>query len=276
MNLHKASVLNRVAKSAAPALAKVICSDLLYKPVRVIDAYLNFLMGRGAGTGWDLDSEIRIASKFLKSAAPVVFDVGANVGKWSERMLKAHPEVTVYMFEPSPKCREEIYKLGLSRNILIPAALGSSPGVSRLNFSSDTDGSASLHARGDSYFQDREYRSIEVEVTTIDQVLEKHSIEFVDFMKMDIEGHEFNALEGASKSLKEKRIGALSFEFGSGNINSRTFFRDFWKLLSSSGFSISRIAPGDILIPIHEYYEDLEYYRGVSNYIATLQDSEVR
>ena len=261
-----------MAKSAAPALARVVCSELLYKPVRVFDAYLNFLMGRGAGTGWDLDSEIRTASKFLKGADPVVFDVGANVGKWSERMLKAHPGVSVYMFEPSPMCREEIEKLELSRSVVVPAALGSSPGFARLNFSSDTDGSASLHARGDSYFQDREYQSIEVEVTTIDEVLKSNSIKYVDFMKMDIEGHEFSALEGAATSLRERRIGALSFEFGSGNINSRTYFRDFWKLLSDAGFSISRIAPGDILIPIREYYEDLEYFRGVSNYIAVLPE----
>lgn len=273
MNLHKVSPLNRAAKSVAPALAKVICSGLLYKPARMFDAYLNFLMGRGAGTGWDLDSEIRAASKFLRSGNPVVFDVGANVGEWSEKMVQAHPEVRIYMFEPSPSCRKEIESKSIPGATLVPAALGSSKGVANLNFSSDTDGSASLHARGDSYFQDREYRSIEVEVTTIDEVIKSHAIEFVDFMKMDIEGHEFSALEGAKNSLKERRIGALSFEFGSGNINSRTYFRDFWNLLSNAGYSISRIAPGEVVLPIGEYYEDLEFFRGVSNYIAVQTDS---
>ena len=38
------------------------------------------------------------------------------------------------------------------------------------------------------------------------------------------------ALKGAANSLASGMIKALAFEFGSGNLNSRTFFRDFWDL----------------------------------------------
>jgi hypothetical protein len=97
-------------------------------------------------------------------------------------------------------------------------------------------------------------------------------LEFVDFLKMDIEGHELFALRGAETALKEHRIGALLFEFGGGNINSLTFFRQFWELLTSAGFRIWRITPGGKPVFIDEYYEDLEYFRGVSNYVAELKD----
>jgi hypothetical protein len=89
-------------------------------------------------------------------------------------------------------------------------------------------------------------------------------------MKMDIEGHELFALRGAQRALTSRKIGALSFEFGCGNINSRTFFRDFWNLLNGSGFDIWRIAPGGREVRIIEYYEDLEYFRGATNYVAAL------
>jgi hypothetical protein len=52
-------------------------------------------------------------------------------------------------------------------------------------------------------------------------------------MKMDIEGHELFALRGAKRALARGVIRPLSFEFGTGNINSRTFFRDYWDLLTS-------------------------------------------
>jgi hypothetical protein len=90
---------------------------------------------------------------------------------------------------------------------------------------------------------------------------------------MDIEGHELFALRGAKNALKAGCIRALSFEFGSGNINSRTFFRDFWDLLTMYEYKIVRVLPGGKLYSVRAYNEDLEYFRGVSNYIAYRQDA---
>ena len=88
---------------------------------------------------------------------------------------------------------------------------------------------------------------------------------------MDVEGHELFVLRGARQSLASRKIGALSFEFGCGNINSRTFFRDFWELLTGAGFSIWRITPSGKYLPVGDYYEDLEYFRGLANYVAELK-----
>jgi FkbM family methyltransferase len=234
----------------------------------VLDAYMNFLMGKGSGTGWDLAHETEIAASLIHRDVPVLFDVGANIGDWSKGMLARVPRARIFLFEPAPACQERIRSLNLPNALLIPNAVGERPGKTLLHFSSSLDGSASLHARGDSYFRGLDYKAMEVEVVTLDQVMEQHGIEFVDFVKMDIEGHEFSALQGAGQSLKARRIGALSFEFGSGNINSRTFFRDFWNLLTSYNFKLWRVTPAGRLLPIEDYYEDCEYFRGVSNYIA--------
>jgi FkbM family methyltransferase len=271
MRLERATLLNRLAKKCAAPLSFLLCSRWLHNPARMLDAYLNFLLGRGAGTGWDLQHEIQNALSCVYSERPIVLDVGANVGKWSQGFLEAAPQARIYMLEPAPACQRQIQALALKSATLIPCAIGDRPGKASLHFSSATDGSASLHARGDSYFQNRDYQTVEVEVTTIDELLVRHQIEFVDFMKMDIEGHELKALQGAATALKEKRIGALSFEFGSGNINSRTYFRDFWELLNAHDFRLSRITPGGRLVPLEDYYEDCEYFRGVTNYIAQLK-----
>lgn len=273
LKLHKWGGLNSLAKLLAKPLSLIACSRFLCKPVSVMDAYLNFLLGKGAGTGWDLTSEINTALSLTHRPTPVILDIGANVGSWSEHFRRLSSTAKLFMLEPSPGCRAEIAtKSSLNNAIVIPAAASAHAGKASLYFSDPTDGTASLHRRGDTFFHDLTYSQMEVETVTIDDIIKSWKLDFIDFLKMDIEGNELFALHGASDALSKRLIGAMLFEFGSGNINSRTFFRQFWDLLDSAGFRIWRIAPGGQLVPINEYYEDLEYFRGVSNYVAQLKD----
>ena len=270
MQLHKPSFANKAGKTAAKPLSRILCSRLLYKPSRFLDAYLNYLAGKGYGTE-DLQGEIRAALTRINRPQPVVFDVGANVGNWTEGLLRQRPDAKVFMFEPSPGCQTAIRAKKLPGITLIPIAVGENPGQATYHSSSTTDVSASLHVRKDSPSWDLNYATTTVDVCTIDQIMDSQKIQSVDFMKMDIEGNELFALRGARQALASRKIGALTFEFGCGNINSRTFFRDFWELLASAGFAIWRITPGGKEILVDEYYEDLEYFRGATNYVAALK-----
>ena len=237
----------------------------------MLDAYLNFLIGKGSGTGWDLGEEVRAAVARIKRPEPVVFDVGANVGNWSEELLKSIPTAKVFMFDPSPDCQAAIRQKSLPGIRLFACAVGESAGQMAYYSSSATDGSASLHARRDTPFEGLTYKQNSVEVRTLDEVMATEKIDFVDFVKMDIEGHELFALKGAKQSLAARKIGALSFEFGCGNVNSRTFFRDFWDVLTAANFAIYRITPRGKDVLVEDYYEDAEYFRGATNYVAELK-----
>ena len=50
----------------------------------------------------------------------------------------------------------------------------------------------------------------------------------------------------------------IQFEFGGCNIDSRTYFRDFWELLHDK-YNFFRIMP-DGIVPIDEYSETLEIF----------------
>jgi hypothetical protein len=128
-----------------------------------------------------------------------------------------------------------------------------------------------MYERGETYFRGIQQRRVTIPVTTLDAVLSEHNIDFVDFAKFDIEGAEFSAFQGGKTAFLQGKIGALSLEFGSGNINSRTFFRDFWDFLTCHRYEIFRILPGGRVMPVRDYYEDLEHFRGVSNYLARLR-----
>jgi len=64
---------------------------------------------------------------------------------------------------------------------------------------------------------------------------------FVDLVKIDVEGNELNVLEGFGNAIFA--VGAIQFEFGGTSIDARIFFRDFWYFFTDKNFLIYRITP---------------------------------
>ncbi|HQN20638.1 MAG TPA: FkbM family methyltransferase [Syntrophobacteraceae bacterium] len=273
---HHPGLLNAFVKRTTPFISRVFLECGFTRFLPLLESYVCFIQGKGAGTGWNLQGEILAALPHIRRHGAVILDVGANVGEWSIRVLEAlgAAECRLFLFEPSAYCRRVLGSLNLPRTTIIPAAVGDKAGTAAFNSPEPGSPIGSLHPRRDSYFQEFEFFREQVNVVTIDDFMDDYEIDMVDFMKLDIEGNELAALLGAGRALDARRIRALTFEFGSQHINSRTFFHDFWDLLHPAGFSVYRICPGGFLIPIEEYYEDLEYFRGVTNYLATLHEAD--
>jgi len=265
-----AQLAQRGARLSSPVLA----FTRLFGLVRAAEVYSAFLLGKGSGAGWDSAGE----AAALKSVSPngplTIFDVGANDGTWAVQLAKllGRPDNRFFLFECAPYCYDGLDKrwAQIPNPLLEKCAISDMIGTATLHMPTRGSGLASLHARGDKCVVQEQYETIVVDTTTLDAMAEKHGIDRIHILKMDIEGHELAALHGAERLLTEGRIDAIQFEFGSANVNSRTFFRDFWSLLSERyGYSINRILPGGRLLPVRSYYEDLEYFRGATNYLAT-------
>jgi FkbM family methyltransferase len=257
------------AKFVVPAAVTFLSSKRAQSAISLSETAIALLQGKGSGSGWDIAAEITAAMKFIRHGC-TVFDIGANKGDWSRAIYnKLNGAVRLVLFEPQEACFGHLETLVSNGAILIKAAVGDRDGNSILYSPGDAAGNASLHKRNDTYFAEQVFTPYPVEVVSIDSFLRTSAIDSVGFMKMDIEGHELFALRGARDALSNGVIHALSFEFGSGNVNSRTFFRDFWELLTGYRYHIYRVLPGGKVLRIRRYDEDLEYFRGVSNYIAT-------
>jgi FkbM family methyltransferase len=262
--------LRSIVRRIAPILAPKVTREPWLNYIRWFETYFALLQGKGAGDGWELKAEVDVAAKLVARGNPVIFDVGANVGRWSKIFLDKRPDAQMFLFEPAQACRTAIEDLHLSRARVIPSAVGRRKETALLHTCNPTAEIASLYARRDS--AEVKFSAVEVPVVRLDDIIEEFQIEMVDFVKLDIEGAELDALFGAATALHSGTVRALSFEFGMNNIESRTFFRDFWDLLVPLGFSIFRIAPGGTLIRIREYREELEYFKRVSNYVAVRSD----
>ncbi len=266
------SRLTRTVKRLLPGTASLLSGEAAQSAIWYVELAASMLRGKGAGSGWDLAGEIAAALKFLAPGS-TVFDVGANVGEWSSSIRRGlGGDVRIFMFEPQLACCDRLQDLVRDGAVLIKAAIGDTCGKLPLYTPGGTAGNASLHIRKDTYFDVAAFSPQFVDVITLDDFIEETQIASVDFMKMDIEGHEIFALRGASKALDAGLIKAISFEFGSGNLNSRTYFRDLWDLLTGYRFRIFRVLPGGKISLVKRYDEDLEYFRGVTNYIAALGD----
>ncbi|HWU41232.1 MAG TPA: hypothetical protein VN203_26560, partial [Candidatus Acidoferrum sp.] len=100
-------LLNILGKKMAPWLSRLLRSRSAVTVVGMLETYLAFLQGKGAGSGWDMQAEVGVALAHLSGPNPIIFDVGANDGDWSAQILKAlGPNCRIIQFEPSPLCQE--------------------------------------------------------------------------------------------------------------------------------------------------------------------------
>jgi FkbM family methyltransferase len=256
------------AKRAASTLSRGASRLGLLPGLEDVASYLHVLVGQGADAVHG-DGEHLVAASFIRDIPnPVVVDVGANVGAWTTAVRRAlgHDRGTWILFEPSPQFADGLRRIPNAE--LIEAAAGENDTELTLYAPDAPSGWVTLHERRDSFTRGMTFSEHGVHVTRIDDRLTERGIDHVDFMKIDVEGHELFVLRGLGDYLTETRVGALSFEFGSANVNSRTFFHDFWDLLTPLGYRLARLAPGGTLVPVPEYYETLEFFRGASNYVA--------
>jgi FkbM family methyltransferase len=190
----------------------------------------------------------KILPKWITRPAPVLFDVGANVGDYSAMLVTSFPLAKVYSFEPHPITFPALYRSRQENHMFCyNKALGSSIGKLPLFDTANSDGSqhATLTEAVIGEIHHQQLVSHVVEVDTLDNFAAEHNIEYIDFIKIDTEGSELAVLKGGSDLLARKRIGVIQFEFNEMNVYSRSFLNDFRLLLSN--YKLMRLLPYGLL-----------------------------
>jgi FkbM family methyltransferase len=225
-----------------------------------------YLQGKGYGSA-SLKSEVKATKRFVKGG--VFVDVGANKGLYSKELLtKYSGSITeLHLFEPSRELVKSYLNFSDDRVRVNNFALSDVSGVANLYKVTGSPGLNSLTKRRLEHFEIAMDDIEEIQKTTLDEYTDANEIHTIDLLKIDVEGHELDVLKGAKENLAGNRIKCIQFEFGGCNIDTRTFFQDFWYLLNSRyRFKIYRITPFGILEV--ERYSEIDEIFMTTNYIA--------
>ena len=232
------------------------------------------LQGMNFGNGSDFKESgelyaIQYAKNKLKREKTLtVFDVGANIGNYAQQLSQLfESNTTIHSFEPSEKTFEKFMQNteGVSNIIANNFGLSDTETSLLLYTNQDTSGIASLYKRNLEHFGISMDKQEEIKLSTVDIYCKNNNINEIHFLKMDIEGNELNALKGAKRMLENNNIHFIQFEFGGCNIDSRTYFQDFYYLLKDK-YRIYRILK-DGLLEISTYKETYEIFTTI-NYLA--------
>ena len=201
---------------------------------------------------------------------PVIFDVGANIGMYSKIILSEFgQDLKLFSFEPSADTFNQLQKsVTDSRVSLYQLGIGDKIENRILYSHSDFSGISSVYNRELRHSNLSYSSNEEIKMVTLDNFWKENEINRNDYLKLDLEGNELFALKGAIQLLNNNCIRFIQFEFGGGNIDSKTFFRDFWYLLNEK-YHIYRIV-SDGLRKIDKYDEYCEVFITI-NYLAELK-----
>ena len=177
------------------------------------DYPLGSAIGEDLYAGWFEPAEVAFVRGHLKPG-DVVLDLGANAGLPTLLASKAVGQSGhVYAFEPGERAlkllRHDIAVNSLTNVTVIDAAVSNQSGLASFGVANDT----ALSSLADISRTDQQITNWEtVKTIRIDDAVTAHGIRAVTFVKMDVEGAEKLALEGASQLLSQGPPLTILFE----------------------------------------------------------------
>lgn len=200
--------------------------------VRSIASKFDILISGGSHIGVRLENDL--SRLIRREDIKTVFDVGANHGQSALRFEKAFPKAEILSFEPvaanfkilNSNCENK------PRIRTINKGLGEHSGKVKIGLSQNP-GRHSLHLLQEG--GDVE----EIEISTVDTVMEESDISFIDLLKIDVEGFEIEVLKGGEKALEGNQVRFIFAEciFAPVETYPHTLFEDLTKYLERFGFA---------------------------------------
>lgn len=273
MQAYALRLLARILKKCPPE--KLASADAFHT-LEKITLLCERLQGIGSGAHVKESGEFIAIASLLSHAKKdlILFDVGANKGEYTAMLTEICQNLsyTIHAFEPAKATfhmllQAEAVRAHREKVTLNNYGLGATAGIFNLYSDNEGSGLASLTQRKLEHFDISLSEVESVSLETLDTYCEQNAIDHIDLLKIDVEGHELDVLSGGTNMLSSKRIDTIQFEFGGCNIDTRTYFQDFYYFFTQHGFKLYRITPSGYLYPLDSYKEIYERFTTTS-YLA--------
>lgn len=176
----------------------------------------------------------------------IVFDIGSNMGMYSEGLLEIKPDVFIHMFEPVKKYYEissEKFKEKNERVVINNVGLSNKEEIKNIFVDTERNNN---NPGWNTYISEQTQSNMDSQqtvMTTLDNYCSKKNIKHIDFIKIDTEGYEAFVLEGFLNTLKKlEKKPYLFIELGWGNRHPNwEFSRKIFVELKSIGYKFRNL-----------------------------------
>lgn len=186
------------------------------------------------------NGERRAAGLVLKTLGhpPVVYDIGSNVGDWSEGVLWLSPDAELHAFEmipdfaartrtrlqPWPKATTHCFGLSDEEADITAFQAGGGASITSHNFGT------------------KEKIPVAIKVVRGDDFVATNNLPLPGFIKIDVEGHEMKVLRGLLHTITQARP-VIQFEYGKHYINERIYLKDIYGFFAPLNYAIFQVFP---------------------------------
>lgn len=189
--------------------------------------------------------EMNFIYSFFKKG-DTFLDVGANIGAHTLMAASKIKTGKIFSFEPSLKAlkylKENIKINKLTKVVtIIDKVVSNKDGFEKFMFGK--------HSEIDRIEEneDKLHRIKTIPSITLDKFLNKYKINYVDLIKIDVEGAELKVLEGLKNYLSKGKVGLIIFEINSNSKNYGYTSKDIFKFLDQNNFIIYTLKNNNML-----------------------------
>lgn len=196
-----------------------------------------------------------------------IFDIGANVGQTTFKLVEHFPNSRIFAFEPVSETFKELEKNTRAQpNVTVAQfAFGTEQGRAIITLRPNSEWNSLVPALNLPSTAPVPHEDVKIE--TIDCFITANQISTIDLLKTDTEGYDLAALRGAENALSQNRIAFIYSEVGFIKADTRhTFFPELNDFLARFGFEFY-----DLYEIAHPPHRGIQYCNALFVNVNTLK-----
>jgi len=168
----------------------------------------------------------------------VIIDAGANIGSVSLDLNFWFPDADIYAFEPVKETFDILTKNTAAKNKIHPVYKGLGTKNEKINIFLSWENT--INSLKITEVNQGIMGSEEVHIIRLDEFLQQERLTTIDILKIDVEGFEFEVLEGCGTLINDN-IKCIYLEVGYTREPTKVYFSDVEIFMENNGFELCGI-----------------------------------